>query len=416
MDTQPTKDRDMYASETETKFDKGTFESIFEYAVEGIFQTLPDGRYLRVNPALSRIYGYQSPEELLSDLTDIAHQLYVEPERRNEFMTMMEEFDVVNDFVSEIRCKDGGTRWISENARAVRELSGDLKYYEGFVVDITEKIESEKRQKKLELEFQQIQHMSALGTLAGGISHDFKTLLTIIDGHTEMALEKTGKDMDAAVDDHLEHISRVVQRGIDIVERIDGFSRDADEIKEAVRVDVLVKDVIRMLRAVAAPSIDIRHEIELDVGTVLASPNQIFQVVLNLCTNAFRALGEGGGVLHLGLKMIEADGKYPPGLKAGKYLGFTVSDDGVGMDDALTEKVYELGVTTKEHEPISGFGLGIVKGIVQGLDGDITVQSEPGNGTTFSIYLPVHEEEKETILSRLSSRFQETLTATMKRT
>jgi PAS domain S-box-containing protein len=407
----------MYGSETDITLDKGTFESIFEYAVEGIFQTLPDGRYLRVNPALARIYAYETPDELLSDLTDIAHQLYVDPLRRNEFMKMMEERDEVNGFISEIKCKDGSTRWISENARAVRDISGDLKYYEGFVVDITEKIDSETRQKKLEAELQQVHNMSALGTLAGGISHDFKTLLNIIDGHTEMALEKQGRDMDTAVESHLEHISTVVQKGIDVVERIDAFSRDAGEIKEAVQVDVLVKDVIRMLRAVVSPSIEIRHQIELDVGTVLASPNQIFQVVLNLCTNAFRALGETGGVLHLGLSMIDADGNYPPGLKPGKYLGFTVSDNGVGMDDALTEKVFDFGVSTKDKEPVSGFGLGIVKGIVQGLDGDITVQSEPGKGTKFSIYLPVYEETdvREGLLSRLSNGFQDTLTATLRK-
>jgi len=390
----------MNTTEKNVSLDEGTFERIFEYAVEGIFQTLPDGRYLRVNPALARIYAYETPEELLSNLTDIADQLYVDSERRDEFMKLIEESDSVTDFVSEIRCKDGSTRWITENARAVRDISGELKYYEGFVVDITEKIEAEKREKNLEKEMQQVQNLTALGILAGGVSHDVKTLLNIIGGHADMAMENSDE---FSVARHLKDISGVVQQGLDMVERIDGFNQDASEIKEAVQVDVLVKDVIRMLGNVVAPSVEIRQHIELDIGTVMASPNQIFNVVMNLCTNAFRALGENGGVLHVGLRMIEADGTYPPGLQPGKYIGLSVSDGRVDGDGS---------------ESLNGFGLGIVKSIVQGLNGDIGVRTDAEKGTTFDLYLPVHKEveEGEDILSRMSGRFQDTLMAAANRT
>ncbi|MBI4191915.1 MAG: EAL domain-containing protein [Betaproteobacteria bacterium] len=122
-----------------------SFRSIFENATEGIFQTLPDGRYLNINPALARIYGYDSPAELIASIGDIQHQRYIDPTRRDDFMRLMQEHDVVTNFVSEIRRKDNDQIWISENARAVRDEAGNLLFYEGTVEDVTEsKLNQEK--------------------------------------------------------------------------------------------------------------------------------------------------------------------------------------------------------------------------------------------------------------------------------
>src|SRR5690349_19054050 len=115
------------------------YRSIFENAVEGIFQTTPNGYYIDVNPALARIYGYESAEELINSVTNIERQLYVNPSRRTDFKTLIDRHDAVNNFESEIYRKDGGTIWISENARAVRDADGKLLYYEGFVANITER-------------------------------------------------------------------------------------------------------------------------------------------------------------------------------------------------------------------------------------------------------------------------------------
>src|SRR4051812_43010975 len=113
------------------------YRSIFENAVEGIFQTTPNGFYIDVNPALARIYGYDSAEELINSVTNIERQLYVDPARRDEFRSLMDQYDAITEFESEIYRKDGSTIWISENARAVRDANGELSYYEGFVADIT---------------------------------------------------------------------------------------------------------------------------------------------------------------------------------------------------------------------------------------------------------------------------------------
>ncbi len=115
------------------------YRSIFENAIEGIFQTTPDGRYIDCNPALARIYGYESAAQLLANLTDIRRQLYVEPHRRNEFIKRLHSCDGLSEFESQVYRKDGSIIWISENARAVRDEKGTLLYYEGFVTDITQR-------------------------------------------------------------------------------------------------------------------------------------------------------------------------------------------------------------------------------------------------------------------------------------
>ncbi len=395
----------------ETPLSKDAYVSIFENAVEGIFQTLPDGRYLRVNPALARIYGYDSPADLMENLTDIAGQLYVDQRSRPRFLALMEAHDVVHDFQTEIRCKDGSTRWISENARTVRDTSGHVQYYEGFVVDITERMEAEAKQRKLEEELSRAQRMTALGALAGGIAHDIKTLLHIVDGHADMARESLRLGDAAAVNTHLDRIEYVVQRGNDLVERIGAFGKRGEERREPVAVDALVLDVVRMLQATLPRTVEIRQQIELDTGLVLADPTQIFQIVINLCTNALRAMGEGGGTIVVGLR-VESLGAASPDrpreLAPGNYLKLSVADDGQGMDAKVAARAFEPFYSTKpDDENMSGFGLAIVAGIVQGLGGAVRLHSAPNAGAEFTIYLPVYVDDgpkEDTILARFGNR------------
>ncbi|MCL6435006.1 MAG: PAS domain S-box protein [Leptolyngbyaceae cyanobacterium HOT.MB2.61] len=126
------------------------YRSIFENEIEGIFQTTPDGRYLNANPALARIYGYSSAEELIADLTDIEHQLYVNPDSRKEFIRQMQAQGTVSAFESQVYRKDGQIIWISENARSVYSASGELLYFEGTVEDITERRRSQEALQKSE--------------------------------------------------------------------------------------------------------------------------------------------------------------------------------------------------------------------------------------------------------------------------
>jgi PAS domain S-box-containing protein len=155
--------------------------SIVDNAVEGIFQTLPSGGYVSVNPALARMYGYDVPSDLIAAVGDIGHQVYVDPNRRAEFKSLMTDHGLVQGFEYQVYRKDGSKIWLSENARAIRDPQGAVLYYEGTVVDITER-------KLLEDQLRQAQKMEAVGQLAGGVAHDFNNLLMVIQGNAEVML------------------------------------------------------------------------------------------------------------------------------------------------------------------------------------------------------------------------------------
>ncbi len=184
------------------------YHSLFHHAVEGIFQTLPGGYFLKANPALARIYGYDSPDDLMNNVTDIAEQLYIDPARRAEFMRTMRETGSVRDFESEIRCKDGSIKWVSENARAVY-YGKDLVYYEGFVADITERKTAEECRAFLEEELGRSRGETSPGGFPSETADEVENLLGLIQGFTELAQQEIAEGH--SPDSCLEHIREVIR-------------------------------------------------------------------------------------------------------------------------------------------------------------------------------------------------------------
>ncbi len=156
--------------EEQLKEAEARYRGIFENAVEGIYQSTPDGRYLAVNPALAKMYGYASPEEMLTGVSDIGNQIYVDPAHRDRFRREVEQNGEVRGMEYQVRCRDGSVIWISESARVVRDAQGTARYYEGFIDDITPRKEAELARARLEKQMAQTQKMEAMGTLAGGIA------------------------------------------------------------------------------------------------------------------------------------------------------------------------------------------------------------------------------------------------------
>jgi PAS domain S-box-containing protein len=365
------------------------FVSIFENAVEGIFQSLPDGRYLRVNNALAHIYGYADSKELMDAMTDIGSQLYVSSSRRKEFMELITTNDEVSSFESEVRRKGGATAWISENARAVRDDSGLLLYYEGFVVDITDRRRRERQIEHMEAELLYATTMNSVGALASGIAHDVRSILSLIDVHAQIADSKLHKDDE--VQPYVSGISDAVVRGITLINKIGDFGKQSPKPPEPVRLDRMVPEIIRMLHASLPAEIEIKQRIDTTSGSVLADPTDIYRIVINLCTNAFRAMGEKGGILDVALRIVEIEKSddCDVGL-SGAHLSLVVSDDGQGMDEDLLNQIFEPFFSTKEGQGMSGIGLSVVAGLVESLGGKIKVESRKGEGTRFEILLPSH--------------------------
>ena len=364
------------------------YRNIFENAVEGIFQSTEDGRYLSVNPALAKMYGYGSPEEVIAGITDIEKQLYVNPWERLIFKELLEKNGIIERFEIQVYKKNRSKFWISFNARAVKDSNGLILYYEGTVEDITSRKQAEEEKMRLEAQLRQSQRMEAIGQLAGGIAHDFNNVLIGIKGIAMRALKKTPSEN--PLYDKLELILKGAQRGHDLVKRILTFSRKGESNFKPVRVGQIIRETVRMMQVSVPPNIEISENVLTKDDTVLADQIQIYQVVLNLCFNGVHAMEDKGGALKVSLADESVDPSehlQHPGLKKGDYLKITVSDTGRGMTPETIKRIFDPFFTTKRPEDGTGLGLSVVKSIVKEHNGLITVSSELSKGTSFCVYL-----------------------------
>jgi signal transduction histidine kinase/ActR/RegA family two-component response regulator len=252
----------------------------------------------------------------------------------------------------------------------------------------------EKEKTKLEGQLLQLHKMETIGTLAGGIAHDFNNILTPILGYTEMALEELSEESILRYD--IEQINSAAVRGKDLVQQILTFSRQVDFDKKPLKLDEVVKEVLKLIRASFPSNIEIHQDLDTSCGTVLADSTQMHQIIMNLCTNAYHAMMNNGGVLtvHLDKKLVGSGQVSGLGKnQKGTYVRLTISDTGHGMDKRTVERIFEPFFTKKEVGSGSGLGLSVVHGIVSNNSGAIVVESKPGKGSTFMIYLPQHSEE-----------------------
>jgi len=364
------------------------YRSIFENAAEGIFQAAPQGYYRSANSAMARIYGYDSPEELIREVKDISGQLLLDQNRFNELMGMLKLRGAINNLETQICRKDGSTRWVSINVHAVRDEDGSLLCYEGTMMDMTEK-------KALEAQLLQSQKMEAVGCLAGGVAHDFNNILMAIIGYAEMALYKVTENNPLYHD--LDQILKAGARATDLVKQILAFSRQTEQERRPLQVVPLIKEALKLIRSSIPSTIDIAQQLVVPEGQdiILADPTQIHQVLMNLCTNSSYAMRTEGGVLTVHLSVIDADDHFVlryPGLKPGSYLRLAVSDTGQGIDEAIKGRIFDPYFTTKSPGEGTGLGLAVVHAIVKSHNGAIGAESERGKGSTFQVFLPRIEE------------------------
>jgi signal transduction histidine kinase/ActR/RegA family two-component response regulator len=249
----------------------------------------------------------------------------------------------------------------------------------------------EKERVELEAQLFQLKKMETIGTLAGGIAHDFNNILTPILGYTDMALEELPEESTLKFD--IEQINNAATRGKDLVQQILTFSREVNFDKKPIQLNLVVIEVLNLLKASIPQGIEIRQSLHANIGTILADSTHMHQIIMNLCTNACYAMMNSGGILEVKLDVINIDQKLAKqitSLKNINYIRLTISDTGHGMDSKTKERIFEPFFTRKEVGSGSGLGLSVVHGIVNNYEGAITVDSAPGKGTTFTIYLPQH--------------------------
>jgi PAS domain S-box-containing protein len=365
------------------------YRRLFEDAVLGIFRLTVDAKIIEVNPAFAKMFGFSSPEETKSQVNDVAIDLYVDPARRKEIARMVHDAKGPIHLENRYRRKDGST--FSGNLHLWEVLGRDenVSYLEGFVEDVTGRKRAEEERERLEDRLRQAQKLEAVGTLAGGIAHDFNNILSPIIGYAQMALDKLPHSHPMRFGQ--EQIVKAGLRARDLVKQILAFGRSGkDQHKDLVEVSSIVKEVLKLLRASLPSSIKIRHHIESSLA--IADPTQIHQVLMNLCTNAAHAMNNRGalevGLTRVNLSESDLTDQSIIDLKPGAHLKLTVSDTGIGMDKATRERIFDPFFTTKEVGKGTGLGLAVVHRIVKHHDGAITVQSELGKGSTFSVYIP----------------------------
>jgi signal transduction histidine kinase len=243
---------------------------------------------------------------------------------------------------------------------------------------------------QLESQLRRAQRMEAIGTLAGGIAHDFNNTLASVITCTEMALEESLEG--STLRELLDVVLKSGLRGKNLVKQILTFSRQGEQKRQEVPVDLVVSECLKLLRATLVPSIEIRLHIDKNIGSVFADPTQIQQIVMNLCTNAVHAMrGQAHGELDIWLDSVEIDrfsaAKFV-NLPPGNYLCLTVRDNGHGMDEKTIDRIFDPFFSTKGQSEGTGLGLSVIHGIVSNHGGVITVESTPDQGSQFKVYLP----------------------------
>ncbi|HEY3275734.1 MAG TPA: PAS domain S-box protein [Syntrophorhabdaceae bacterium] len=355
-----------------------------EQSAEGVL--LIDEAGLKVeyaNRAFLLLSGYERDEFVGSDV-----RILRSGEREESFYEFIRlDIEKGNTWTGDypLKRKDGAVILVEKNISPIRDSSGKVVSRVVTCHEVTEK-------RQLEAQLRQAQKMEAIGTLAGGIAHDFNNILAAIIGFTEMALDDIPST--SPMQHHLELVLKSGFRGRDLVKQILAFSRKTDYQRAPLALEPLVKETLRLLRSSLPATIEIRTQIETIKDTVIASPSEIQQVIMNLCTNAAYAMRQSGGELTVALGEArirpgsEADLKLPPG----KYIELTVKDTGTGIDREVLKRIFEPFFTTKEVGQGTGLGLSVVYGIVKGLNGEVVVESTPGIGSAFRIFLPRGEE------------------------
>ena len=357
------------------------YREMFEQSLAGVSTTrVSDGRIVLCNERLATIFGYDSAAEFMEHT---ARDLWWDPADRDRMVAALRESSTLRNYEVHMRRKDGKPLWLLCNI-TLREGENGEALLENLTVDVSER-------KSLEQQLWQAQKLDALGSLAGGVAHDFNNLLTAIIGYADILRDDLGANSQHAED--LNEIIKASDRATALTRQLLAFSRRQPFEPKSMRIDERVTDMEKMLRRLLGPPVRLITATDADLAAIMADPNQLEQVVLNLAVNSRDAMPQGGTVT-IETRNVRLDEPYVLGasaVPAGSYVMLAVNDTGSGMSPETLGRLFEPFFTTKEKGKGTGLGLSTVYGIVKQSQGHVIVYSEPGVGTTFKCYFPISE-------------------------
>jgi two-component system cell cycle sensor histidine kinase/response regulator CckA len=365
------------------------YRSLVQSAVYGIYRSSLEGRFFDVNPALITMLGYDSAEEVLA--LDPKLDVFVDPSEQMRVMAEFRRGARLDNVEVRWKRKDGSAITVRLSGRVVNNPEETAEVVEIIAEDITER-------RVLENQFRQAQKMEAVGRLAGGVAHDFNNLLMVISGYAEVLLEHTRKN--DPLYPKIEAIHQATDRATTLTRQLLAFSRKQLLELKVVDLNIIVEDIKRLLRPLIGENIELQTQLAPDLGRTRADAGQIEQVLMNLVVNSKDAMPNGGKITiqsanaRLNHEDVRREYSY---IHPGLYVVLSVTDTGEGMDKETQLRIFEPFFTTKEKGKGTGLGLSTVYGIIKQSGGYVLVQSEPGQGTTFRIYLPRVEDALEPV-------------------
>lgn len=278
--------------------------------------------------------------------------------------------------------------------KTVRTTISGRPHYVTSIVNLQSLKEAESERKVLEARLHQSQRLESIGTLAGGVAHDFNNMLASIMGFTELSIEDIGDNPDIV--SNLQEVLRAGRRAKELIQQILAFSREQDQDFRPMAMRPVINEALKLLRASLPTTIEITPKLD-KIDPIMGDPTQIHQILMNLATNAGHSMRATGGCIKVSLSQCQLDRAFlrqHPDLPPGHYACLEVKDTGSGMTPMVLERIYDPFFTTKDKSEGTGLGLSVVHGIIKSHQGMIMVESAPGKGTTFRIYLPTIQQEE----------------------
>ncbi|MBF0237949.1 MAG: PAS domain S-box protein [SAR324 cluster bacterium] len=368
-----------------------------EQMAESIIVTDPNGIILYVNPAFRNTTGFQGFEVIGHRPSILKSGLHDTVFYENLWKTI-QEGNVWHGHLFN-RKKSGDLIQVNSTISPVLDAAGHIINFIAIQHDVT-------YEKQLESHIRQSQKMEAIGTLAGGIAHDFNNMLFAMMGYTEMASQKLPRN--SRPRQQLEEVLQVGQRAKELIQQILTFSRRNEQEFRTFQIQPLVKEVIKMIKATLPSTIQVHEIIPEELPVITGDSTQIHQVLINLFTNAAYAMKEKGGLLEIELStaLLDKDQSQWLSLTPGNYILISIKDAGVGIPPEILHRIFDPFFTTKPVDEGTGMGLAVVHGIVENHHGTISVESTPGKGSVFNVYLPASLNEHPVVEKKIKQRIK----------